>query len=212
MKRKLLSTAILTLCISASIFAQVEKGNWFLGGSGNLEFMASKEKIKSGGTTTDGGKYTNFNFRHQVGYFIIDKLPVGLSFDFNYDKQKNTDPDSEYKWTSFIVGPFVRYYIADLEGFMPYAEVSMGIGSGNNKYTYNGDSNDDKYGMFAYRLGAGATYFVTENVGIDLFIGYANSQEKYKAVVDASRAEGDDVIYKYGGLDFKIGFVLSIGK
>ncbi|NTW25808.1 MAG: hypothetical protein HGA37_14015, partial [Lentimicrobium sp.] len=44
-------------------------------------------------------------------------------------------------------------------------------------------------------------------------IGYANYQEKYKMDEDVSaRAEDDEYIYKYGGLDFKIGFVISIGK
>ncbi|MHC1773893.1 MAG: outer membrane protein [Lentimicrobium sp.] len=212
MKKKLLITAILTLCISAFTFAQVEKGNWFFGGSGSLDFNSSNEKVKTGGTTTDGSKYTDFDFRPQVAYFVIDKLPVGLSLDLDIDKEKFTDPDGEYKWTSFMVGPFVRYYITDFDGIMPYAEAAAGFGSGNNKYTYGGDTSDDKYGMFAFRMGAGATYFVTENVGVDLFVGYANYQEKYTVDEDVARSESDEVIYKYGGLDFKIGFVISLGN
>lgn len=213
MKKKIIATVILVLCTGIYAFAQVEKGNWFFGGAGSLEFMSSNEKYKTGGTTTDGSKYTDFNFRPQVAWFVIDKLAVGLSLDLEIDKEKFTDPDGENKWTSFMVGPFVRYYIADFEGIMPYAEVAAGIGSGNNKTTYDGTSEDNKYGMFAYRMGAGATYFVTDNVGIDLFIGYANYQEKYKMDEDVSaRAEDDEYIYKYGGLDFKIGFVISIGK
>jgi opacity protein-like surface antigen len=111
-----------------------------------------------------------------------------------------------------MVGPFVRYYITDLEGLMPFGEAAMGIGSGNSKYTYMGSESEDKYGIFAFRVGAGVTYFVTENVGVDLFVGYANYQEKYKTEDEALRSEGDDMIYKYGGLDFKIGFVISLGK
>jgi outer membrane protein len=88
MKRKLLVTALFILCFSAFTFAQVEKGNWFFGGSSSLEFMSGKEKIKTGGTTSDGAKFTNFSFRPQVGYFVIDKIPVGLSLDFDMDKQK----------------------------------------------------------------------------------------------------------------------------
>ncbi len=212
MRKKLLSTAILTLCISAFTFAQIEKGNWFFGGSGSLDFNTSNEKIKTGSTTSDGYKYTDFDFRPQVAYFVIDRLPVGLSLDLDIDKEKFTDPDGEYNWTSFMVGPFARYYVADFDGIMPYAEVAAGLGSGNNKYTYDGSSSDSKYSMFAYRMGAGATYFVTENVGIDLFIGYASYQEKYKEEAEDARSEQEETIYKYGGLDFKIGFVISIGK
>lgn len=202
---------MLFLCTGIFAFAQVEKGNWLFGGSSTLEFNTSNEKIKTGGTTTDGYKYTDFDIRPQVGYFVIDKLAVGLLLDIDIDKEKYTDPDSEYNWTSFLVGPFVRYYILDLEGLMPFAEASMAFGSGNSKTNYMGSESEEKYGMFAYGFGAGATYFVTENVGVDLFIGYANYQEKYKDVEDNARAE-NDITYKYGGLDFNIGFIISIGN
>jgi len=211
MKKKIIFTVMLFLFTGIFAFAQVEKGNWLFGGSSTLEFNTSKEKVKSGGVTIDGSKYTDFDIRPQVGYLVIDKLAVGLLLDIDIDKETYTDPESEYNWTSFMVGPFVRYYIIDLEGLMPYAEASMGIGSGNTKTTYMGSESDQKYGMFAYGFGAGATYFVTDNVGIDLFIGYANYQEKYKDVEENARSE-NDVIYKYGGLDFNIGFIISIGK
>jgi outer membrane protein len=212
MKKRIIFTVVLFLFTGIFAFAQVEKGNWLFGGSSTLEFNTSKEKIKTGGTTNDGSTYTDFDIRPQIGYFVIDKLPIGLMLDIDIDKEKYTDPDSEYKWTSFMVGPFVRYYFIDLEGLMPYAEASMGIGSGNTKTNYMGSESDDKYGTFAYGFGAGATYFITDNVGVDLFIGYANCQEKYAADDESARSEDDDVVYKYGGLDFNIGFIISIGK
>ncbi|PKP01703.1 MAG: hypothetical protein CVU14_04665 [Bacteroidetes bacterium HGW-Bacteroidetes-9] len=210
MKKKFFATAMLFLCISAFAFAQVEKGNWIFGGSSNLEFDATKEKVKSGSTTSDGSKYSDFDFRPQVGYFVIDKLPVGLFMDLSLDKMKDENYDSEYKWTSFLIGPFVRYYITDLDGFMPYAEAGLGIGSGNNKTTYSGNESDEKYNMFGYKFGAGGTYFVTKNVGVDLFIGYKLEQETYKNEDTGERS--DVVTYKCGGLSLNIGFIISLGK
>ncbi len=211
MKKKLFTTMMLTLCISAFTFAQVEKGNWFLGGSSNLKFASYKEKITSGGTTVENSKNSNFDFRPQVGYFVIDKLPVGILMDLSMNNQKMTNTDGEYKWTSFIVGPFVRYYIANLSGFMPFAEASIGFGSGNYKETYMSTSNDHKYKQLSYRFGVGGTYFVTDNVGIDLFLGYNLDQQTYKEEDAAARAT-NDVIYKYGGLAVNLGFVITMGK
>lgn len=211
MKKKLLFSAMFILCLNAFTFAQVEKGNWFFGGSSNIEFNSTKEKVTSGGTTIDNSKYSDFDFRPQVGYFVIDKLPVGLFMDLSIDKMKMTDSENEYKWTSFIVGPFVRYYITNLDGFMPYGEAAIGFGSGNNKSTYMGNESDEKYKLFAYRLGIGGTYFITDNVGIDLFLGYGMDQETYTAEEEDVRSD-TDITYKYGGLDVNLGFVISIGK
>jgi opacity protein-like surface antigen len=130
--------------------------------------------------------------------------------DLSLDKMKDENYDSEYKWTSFLIGPFVRYYITDLDGFMPYAEAGLGIGSGNNKTTYSGNESDEKYNMFGYKFGAGGTYFVTKNVGVDLFIGYKLEQETYKNEDTGERS--DVVTYKCGGLSLNIGFIISLGK
>ncbi len=211
MKKRLLTTALFILCSGAFTFAQVEKGNWLFAGSSNFGIESGKEKIESGSTTVDGYKFSYIDFAPKIGYFIIDKLPVGLALDMYINKEKSTDPDTENKWTGFMVGPFVRYYITDLDGFMPYAEAGMAIGSGKSIYTYAGDENENKFKMFSYGIGVGGTYFITDNVGADLQIAYGMEQDTYK--VDASdRAEGDDVTYKYGGIKLNIGFVISIGK
>lgn len=211
MKKRLISSAMFVLCLSTFTFAQVEKGNLFFGGSSNIEFNATKEKITNGGTTTESSKYSDFDFRPQVGYFVINKLPVGLFMDLDIDKMKMIDSDNEYKWTSFMIGPFVRYYITDLDGFMPYGEAAIGFGAGNNKSTYMGTESDEKYKMLTYRLGIGGTYFVTDNVGIDLFLGYGMDQETYENNEEADRSDSETT-YKYGGLDINLGFVISLGK
>lgn len=215
MKKKLLVTAVIWLGVASFAFAQVEKGNWFLGGSSNLEFNSDKEKVKIDNTTNDRATYLDFDFRPQIGYFVIDKLPVGIAMDISLDKTKDEINDWEHTWNDFIIGPFVRYYITDLDGFMPFAEVSLGIGAGKETSNYGGGSDEDvrEYNAFNFKVGIGGTYFITENVGFDLFIGYRRNQNTYKDEFGGDRASGDgDVTYSYGGLDFNLGFVISLGK
>ena len=205
-------TVILVVMISFLSHAQIEKGNVFFGGSSNLGFTAGAQKIKSVSTTADGYKYSSFDFQPMAGYFIIDRLPVGLFVDLSMSSQKFDDPKMEYSYSYALVGPFARYYVADINGLMPYGEARFGVGSGKIKSVYMGSENEEKYSLIHFALGIGGTYFVTENVGIDLLINYGVDSEKWDAASNGERAEGDKVTYSYSGLGFKLGFVISLGK
>ncbi|MDY0103964.1 MAG: hypothetical protein RBS07_13600 [Lentimicrobium sp.] len=148
MKKMFFATAALWLGVMSCTFAQVEKGNWLFGGSSNLEFNSEKEKVKMDNVTNELGTYRDFDFRPQVGYFVIDKLPVGLAMDISLDKMKYSDSDSEYIWNDYVFGPFVRYYLTDLDGFMPFAEASVGFGVGKQKEIYESSENEVKYSVF----------------------------------------------------------------
>ncbi|GAB1403708.1 MAG: outer membrane beta-barrel protein [Lentimicrobiaceae bacterium] len=210
MKTQLRITAMLILgFVSISSYAQVEKGNWFIGGTANIEFNSDKEKVKSGGNTRDYATYSDFDFRPYVGYFIIDRLPIGLIMDISLDKIKYED-GGEYTDNEYILGPFVRYYVADFDGFMPFAELSFGFGGGKTTSEYMGNENENKYSSLNFKVGVGTTYFVTPNVGFDMFIGYRRNQNTFE-IDENVRSSSEDVTYSYGGLDFNLGIVVSLG-
>lgn len=212
MKSKFCLLVLMGTMINLLSFAQIEKGNVFFGGSSNLSFSAGAEKVKTGSTTNDGYKYSSFNFQPAVGYFVINRLPVGLFVDLSLSKQKSEDPDVVSSYSYAMIGPFARYYVTDINGFMPFGEIKLAIGSGKSNYEYNGSENEEKYSMTHVSVGAGATYFITENVGIDFLINYALDSEKYDAPSGEDRAENDKITYKYSGIGFKLGFVISLGK
>lgn len=212
MNKKLFTTAALILCGISFLYAQVDQGNWLFAGSSNIEFNSTKEKYKYGSTTSDYQKCSDFDFRPVAAYFVIDKLPVGIFMDLSLDKTKMLEYDNEYSYTDIVAGPFARYYVTDLDGFMPYAEAAIGLGGGKYKSTYAGNESTSTYSLFAYRLGVGGTYFVLPAVGIDLFLGYQMEQYKYKNDGGTEARSDTDEIYKDGGLAFNIGFVISIGK
>ena len=87
--------------------AQLAKGNWLIGG--NASFSSAKY------INTVAASYSQIDIRisPMIGYFIIDKLPVGIRPGFSYTK---TTLGTDYVGTrTFNMGPFVRYYFLPLE-------------------------------------------------------------------------------------------------
>lgn len=211
MKKILFLIAVLLAGNLMVVKAQTEKGKWMLNGSSRLSFDSGKEKYKSGSTTSDSYKFTRLTFEPQIGYFVIDKLPVGLLVELSRQSWKDPDDDDKEVYSSFIIGPFVRYYIADLDGLWPYAQAAAGIGSYKERWIpAEGDSNDDKSSLFGYRLGVGATYFVNDRVGFDVYAGYASDTETYKVEDEGER----DSEYKYicSFVQFNVGIVVVLGQ
>lgn len=193
--------------------AQTEKGKWLIAGSSDLSLKFGKEKFKYGSTTNDGEKFSSFSLSPEAGYFVIDQLAAGLFIDFSASSYKyGSSYDYKNTYTTFLVGPFARYYITDLNGFWPYAQASLGFGSYNEKSDYGPGRNGaitSSDALFGYRVGVGATHFLTENVGFDLYLGYAGDTEKHDA--EPVRAEEKAKrIENY--LMFRLGFVVSLGK
>ncbi len=206
--KKLSFFLVIVLAFSTVVtFAQTEQGKWFLQGSSNLNFQIGKEKYKQSGDSHVTENYFTFNFTPMAGYTVIDNLPVGLFIDFT--NSKYTDPDDKddfYRSTEFTIGPFVRYYIVDLNGFKPLVEAAVGIGTHSDAY---GPEDDDKEsgGLFEYWLGVGGTYFLNDHVGFDLGIGYGSESYKYKA-----EGEIDEFKDIYSGIYFNLGVVVMLGK
>jgi len=163
----------LTLFFAASMaFAQFEKGNMLLAGYSNLGLDIGKQKYKYNGTTSENFKYFEFNLTPEAGYFVIDKLAVGAFLDVDLERYKYTDDDIDL-YTKFIIGPVARYYIIQLDKLNPFVEGRIGIGAQKYKTKYSGGSDSEsKYSYFTTKLGVGNTTFLTEKLGLDLFIGY----------------------------------------
>lgn len=215
MKRNLFLTAIILLLFGFVATAQVEKSNWLITGSSGLGISSGKSKVTMGSTTNESGKDFGFFFQPQVGYFVINKLAAGLMVNFSYDKSKNPEGDDYSSWTTIMAGPFVRYYIVDLKGLMPYGEVSAAIGSQKYKSKFGSIESEDKSSLTSLNLGIGGTYFVTDNVGLDLSLGYGFSSDKQEAGSengDRSASSEDDITYKYSGINMNIGVVVTLGN
>lgn len=154
--KKVLFAAFL-LVSSNAIFAQVDQGQWMVGGSASFNFGKQGDD-----------KTTNISIAPDAGYFVINQLAVGLRPEFSYTKVKTKvgSVSSEGSNTTFSLAPFVRYY------FMPsgekvniFGDASYGFGSSKNK---GGESVSGNY----YQIKAGPAVFLTPNTALEFALYY----------------------------------------
>ena len=131
--------------------AQITKGNWMTGG--NASFYSIQ--LKDENTTT---KSVGLELRPNIGYFIIDKLAIGITPLLAYNKTENSSPV-----TSYGVGPYVRYYLLKPENRI---NVLSHIG-----YSYYGNNNSNSKNT-AIDLKAGPVIYFNSSVALEMTINY----------------------------------------
>ncbi len=81
-------------------------------------------------------KTTNFSILPNAGYFIVDKLVVGINTGITFSRDDNdfvTNVGSSV--TSYKAGPFIRYYFSNPEkqlNFFAHGRYNYGINHFNN--------------------------------------------------------------------------------
>lgn len=207
MKKLVVFSMILFLASGAVLNAQTEKGKFFLAGSYRLGINAGVEKQKSNGNVVSGteNSYFKFEYMNKIGYTFIDNLVAGLFIDLSFNSDTYKDDSYFYKSTTFIIGPFARYYLPVTGSLKPYAEGQVGFGLDNSKDRYNTTDAWTKTneGVFTYRIGGGITHFFSDYVGADLFLGYLHDSYKLKDSSTPARSSGSKYIYNE--------FVMQIG-
>ena len=150
------------------------KGNIMI--EGNIGFSSNNATDSFGGTDTEERKMNSLNFNPKAGYFLTDKIAVGVELGVGSSKSETTDmtvtPNvtAEVKNNNFNGGVFARYYFLDLgQRFKTYAEAGLGFGSA--KQETNG-TEDWSRNNFGFGLDLGMNYFVSESFAINF--GLAN--------------------------------------
>ncbi|MFD2553492.1 outer membrane beta-barrel protein [Sphingobacterium tabacisoli] len=187
MKKFLLTlTAVagLTAASQAQEFG-FEKGNFIVEGN----FNSSNTNDKGTKAKTSG-----FNFNPKAGYFVTDKIAVGVDFGFGQDKKTTYAADIKTVATdkNFGVGAFGRYYFLEVGSrFKTYTEV--GVGYMNEKIGEKkvGDVKTDaaKFNGFGANAGIGANFFLTEKIAVNFAFADVVSFNSRKADVDGAKAE-----------------------
>lgn len=199
MKKALIFSMIFFLASGIALKAQTGKGSLFLAGSYRLGFNYGVEKQKNDGNVVSGSEnsYINFDYMNKIGYFVVDNLLTGLFIDLRFYSDKYKDDSYFYKSTTFIIGPFVRYYLPVKGALKPYAEGQVGFGLDNSKSRYNTSDPWAKTNesVFTYQLGAGVSHFFNDYVGADLFLGYLHDSYKLKDTGSPDRSSNSKYIY-----------------
>lgn len=188
--------ALLLTLSTALAYGQTKKGKVFTGANSN--FVTSfKKDISETFIFRPGAenKSKSSQLSAQLGYFLIDNLVIGVGFGFNTSAEKSTSESESVfgtntteiknteKTTQTI--PFAKYYFSEKK-FKPYVIVSYGFGKRREiqsiKLAVNGDvvSSEESevgknYSLRVLNLGAGAAFFITDFLSLELGLNYSNT-------------------------------------
>jgi hypothetical protein len=104
--KRLFISFVLTI-LSNSIYSQLTKGNWLVGGTGKFYAYAVKYSSSTNSSEQD---YTQIDLSPNIGYFVTDKLGFGLKPTFSSIKGKVTTSGWSTNVQRYWIGPFGRYY------------------------------------------------------------------------------------------------------
>ncbi len=188
-----MSKTLLIIFISCfsikNINGQITKGNWLVGGS------ASYSQKNFSITTSAIYKQTNFQITPFVGYFLMDKLAVGLNPSLDFVKI-SVGSDGPSTNTIIGVGPFVRYYFLEADKiFNLFGQGSYGYGSNTGKVQGQGFGSN----LNTFAFSAGPVLYFNSSVGLEFTINY--SITKFVGVTGSN----DE-------LSFGIGFQIHLEK
>ena len=190
--KKIFSLGIILFLHIQLIFAQLEKNTWLLGGNFNINqqkatgfsyipiFDNSESKyINKGFNTTSTSSIINFNTN--IGYFVMDKLAIGLNLGINYFKD-STEYIGYYllnpKKLRIDYGIFVRYYVLNKE-----KKFNVPIEISYNFYNYN-NYIDNYYTIIEnnkqIKIQTGIECFLNRVIGVEFLVGYAYSEFELK--------------------------------
>ncbi len=166
--KKILLVAGLALFGTAS--AQMEKGSWVIGGSTTLGFNNVNTKYSAGSESVSEPAVSTFMVTPSVGYFVQDKVAIGLDLGFTSISQK--DGADKYTVSSLSLMPTATYYFKGATNLVPYLGAGIGYASNKSTETYDGRTYTDTADGFAWKAKGGLVYLLNQNVGLDLGLGY----------------------------------------
>ena len=200
MKKTLLLIACFFL-IGAYSYGQMNTGSLFASATGNFDLSLYSDKDMD---TDIKDNHTSFSINPKAGYFIKNRIGVGGMIDFSASKLKY-DSGDEYNSTSFIIGPFARYYV-EYGSIIPFAEVGVGVGSEKQVQKSAEFTSESKHSQTHVTLGAGADLFLNEFVALEGMIQYF--WRKQKPTSEGATGSG----HASSGINVNVGLAIYFGS
>lgn len=173
MKKLLLAGVVALFGLSN---AQMTKGDWVISGNTGIGFNSINTKTKVAGESFDGTKVSTFSVTPSVGYFVIDKLAVGIDLGFTSITTK--DDGDKTTLSNFSVMPTATYYFANSSKLVPFLGAGIGYASNKTKETYTGGSDEYTADGLAWKIKGGVTYMATQSLGINLGVSFDQFSNK----------------------------------
>lgn len=177
MKKLLLAGAVALFGLSN---AQMTKGDWVISGDTGVGFNNVTTTIKVGDQSLEGPKVNTFSISPSVGYFVIDKLAVGI--ELGYINATTKYQGLKSKTSSFSVMPTATYYFANSSKLVPFLGAGIGYASvkssGQTNFMGMIASSETTTDGLAWKVKGGVTYMATQSLGINLGVSYDQFSNK----------------------------------
>ena len=163
---------ILFLFSATTSFSQLDKGIWIVGGSGS--FSARNRDFVTPAYTVIY-KEVDITISPSVGFFVLDKLALGLRP--SYLLQKSRDRGStgiasggRGNFSSFEIGAFGRWYFLNKENnYNIVSDISYNYGFQSNFGSNTGHSN-------TFKFLTGPVIFFNSSIGMEILLGYSRNK------------------------------------
>jgi hypothetical protein len=142
-------TTCFILLFAFNGMSQTEKGSKLLGGSASIQFNDP----------------FSISLNPSAGIFVLNKLAVGSSLSLSFSSSTNS------RYSSAGIGPFARYYFGKSK--VQYF-ILADVGIFRNWYNFEYPGFEDKRTTTYWnpRVGVGAVYFITPQIGLESTLNY----------------------------------------
>lgn len=200
---KKIALVILLVSISAALHAQLHKGQWMIGGTG--EFTHTRTETAYPGLD-DKTISNGYRFSPGIGVFVIDQLSAGLRFEVGSLKgtSDNSSPNpfgstshAESKTSGVGISPFVRYYfLPAIKKVNIFADAAYSYAKykTRNKTSFfqnnpppgspSASESEFKtsYSMNSFSIAAGPVIFINQRVSVELSVRYEHGTDKKQSL------------------------------
>jgi hypothetical protein len=119
-------------------------------------------------------KVKTLDIAPNIGYFIIDRLAVGLRPGLTLNS--SDVPSAKVKSTTYTFAPFIRYYfLKNCDRFNVFADADYGY----SKTNYSDPAYFENYESNAYLFAIGPSIFLSENISLEFTVGYKSYKDNY---------------------------------
>jgi len=170
---------------------QLDKGTWLVGGSGSFQSYKNDFQMPPNSVQY---KVTTISISSSVGYFIMEKLALGLRPTYSLEKEKAIGSTGnvgggESNYSILELGAFGRWYFLNKKkNYNILSDLSYHYGIYSNFGTNTGHTN-------TFKFLTGPEFYFNSSVGIELLLGYSSRK----------------VLNKDGTSNFNKGFLTTIG-
>lgn len=183
MKQLLLFIAITS--ISSAVHAQLNKGQWLIGGDANYTHINDNapKDIMEGIDT----KFRSYGISPNAGFFVIDKLCTGLRVTASHSSDVSAYADmpeivlGSDKNTAWGISPFVRYYFLPKAGKVNLlADASYGFVHATNTSENGGYTPNDKYTQGIFTIAAGPAFVINPHISLEVLAEYSTNKTTFE--------------------------------